>query len=125
MDRLGSALVVSGTTGFLLAGLVSSVGFAFIGLWLVALNRAMRSEAGWPRRLPTVRVVAGVIMALGFVATPGIAMGVDDMKTAPGWIWIGFVGWIGTYLIYPVWSIWLGRRLLGGSARVATERRTP
>jgi len=31
-------------------------------------------------------------------------MGVDDMKTAPGWIWIGFLGWIGTYLIYPVWS---------------------
>ena len=35
---LGSALVVSGTTGFFLAGLVSSVGFAGIGAWLVAAN---------------------------------------------------------------------------------------
>jgi hypothetical protein len=34
---LGSALVVSGTTGFLFAGLVSSVGFAGIGAWLVVL----------------------------------------------------------------------------------------
>ena len=35
----GSALVVSGTTGFFFAGIVSSVGFAGIGAWLVTLNR--------------------------------------------------------------------------------------
>jgi hypothetical protein len=106
---LGSALVVSGTTRFLLAGLVSSVGFALIGLWLIALNRSAGSDARWPRRLRTLGVAAGAIMALGFATAPGIAMGLDDMAAAPWWIWLGFFGWIGTYLIYPAWSIWLGR----------------
>ena len=45
----GSALVVSEATGYFLAGLVSSVGFALIGLWLIALNRALRSEARVPQ----------------------------------------------------------------------------
>jgi hypothetical protein len=104
---VGTALV--GTTGFFLAGLVSSVGFAFIGLWLIALNRSLRAEGRWPRGLPRLGVVLGLLMALGFVAAPGIAMGPEEMGAAPKWVLIGFLGWIGTYLIYPAWSIWLGR----------------
>lgn len=123
ITAVGTALV--GTTGFFLAGLVSSLGFAFIGLWLVALNRSLRADGRWPRRLPTVGLALGLLMALGFVAAPGIAVGLDDLGAAPGWIWIGFLGWIGTYLIYPAWSIWLGRVLLGGATSVAAERRTP
>ena len=46
----GWALGVSGTTGFLLAGLVLSVGFAGIGARLLALNRGERVMA-WPRAL--------------------------------------------------------------------------
>jgi hypothetical protein len=121
---VGSALVVSGTTRFFLAGLVSSVGFALIGLWLIAVNRSLRLDPRWPPRLTTLGVVAGVIMALGLASAPGIAMGLDDMAAAPRWIWIGFLGWIGTYLIYPAWSIWLGRVLLGGPANVASDRRS-
>jgi len=111
---VGTALV--GTTGFFLAGLVSSVGFAFIGLWLIALNRSFGADGRWPRGLLTVGLVLGLLMALGFAAAPGIAMGFDDMAAAPGWIWIGFLGWIGTYLIYPVWAIWLGRLLVAGAS---------
>ena len=44
----GSALVISGTTGFFLASLVSSVGFAGIGAWLIALNRSDAVAAVWP-----------------------------------------------------------------------------
>ena len=43
---VGSALVVSGTTGFFLAGLVSSLGFAGIGAWLVAANRSDAARRG-------------------------------------------------------------------------------
>lgn len=46
---VGSALVVSGTTGFFLAGLVSSVGFAGIGAWLVVINRSTAQAVEWPR----------------------------------------------------------------------------
>jgi hypothetical protein len=104
---VGSALVVSGTTGFLFAGLVSSVGFAGIGAWLVALNRSA-GTAGWPRRVRAVGVAAGALMAFGVVTAPGILLGLDDMATAPVWVWIGFLSWLGIYVAYPVWAIWLG-----------------
>ena len=45
---VGSALVVSGTTGFFFAGLVSSVGFAGIGTWLIVLNRSAGAAEAWP-----------------------------------------------------------------------------
>lgn len=110
----GSALVISQTTGFLLAGLVQSLGFALIGLWLIALNWSTGSVSGWPRQLRNLGLVAGTVMALGIVVAPGIAMGVDDANTAPGWIWIGFVGWLGIFFLYPIWSIWFGNTLRRG-----------
>ena len=115
----GSALVISQTTGFLLAGLVESAGFALIGLWLIALNRSMATASRWPRRLPSLGIAAGVVMAIGIVVVPGIAMGLDDMDTAPGWVWIGFVGWLGIFFVYPIWSIWLGSVLWRNRAREA------
>jgi hypothetical protein len=108
----GSALVLSEATGFLLAGLVSSVGFALIGLWLVAFNWSLRADQGVSRWLPKMGIAAGAVMAVGIVSLPGIPMRVDDMGAAPGWIWIGFLGWLGVYIIYPLWSIWFGRALL-------------
>jgi drug/metabolite transporter (DMT)-like permease len=101
----GSALVVSGTTGFFLAGLVSSVGFAGIGAWLVALNRRAGGTTGWPRGVRALGVVAGTMMAFGLASAPGILLRLDDMSTAPAWVWLGFVGWFGTFLVYPAWAI--------------------
>lgn len=118
---VGSALVISGATGFFLAGLVSSVGFAFIGLWLIAAGRSMASRQGWPPRLATLAIVAGVTMAIGFVTAPGIALGLDDMDNAPGWVWIGFIGWLGAFFLFPGWWIWLGRVV----ARWRAPQRTP
>ena len=101
---VGSALVVSGTTGFFLAGLVSSVGFAGIGAWLVMLNagNAVPSPS-----LRTLGTAAGALMALGIVAAPGIILGLDDMAEAPAWVWIGLLGWLGIFVAYPAWAIWL------------------
>jgi hypothetical protein len=39
---------------------------------------------------------------------PGVAAGLDDMNAAPAWVWLGFLGWLGTFFLYPVWSIWFG-----------------
>lgn len=107
ISTAGSALVVSGTTGFFLAGLVSSVGFAAIGAWLIVLNRSAIA-ATWPSRLPVLGVVAGALMAVGVVMLPGIVLRLDDIETAPGWVWIGQLGWLGTFVVYPIWAIWLG-----------------
>ena len=51
----GSTLVVSDTTGFFFAGLVSSVGFAGIGAWLVVLNRSDAMAAFIPRSASVAR----------------------------------------------------------------------
>ena len=104
---VGSALVVSGTTGFFFAGLVSSVGLAGIGTWLVVLNRSTHAAA-WPGGLRALGVAAGALMALGVVTAPGIVLGLDDMATAPAWVWIGLMSWLGIYAAYPAWAISMG-----------------
>jgi drug/metabolite transporter (DMT)-like permease len=104
---VGSALVVSGATGFFFAGLVSSLGFAGIGAWLVVLNTSDAFVATVPPRLRSLGIAAGALMAVGVVAVPGIALGLDDMGAAPAWVWIAFIGWFGTFVVYPAWAIWL------------------
>ncbi|MDX6562637.1 MAG: hypothetical protein QOD65_2451 [Gaiellales bacterium] len=104
----GSALVISGTTTFLLAGFVSSVGFAGIGVWLMVVNRRGTEAPAWPSRLRALGVAAGAAMALGILCAPGIVLRIDDLETAPAWVWIGSVGWLGTYVLYPAWAVWLG-----------------
>ena len=104
---VGSSLILSGATGFLFAGLVSSVGWAGIGAWLVALNRSA-TAAQWPPRLRLLGTATGVLMGLGIATAPGIVLRLDDLATAPAWIWIGFMSWLGTYALYPAWAMWLG-----------------
>jgi hypothetical protein len=113
---VGSALVVTDTTGFFLAGLVSNVGFALVGLWLIGVNRGLASDETLPRQLATLGLATGVVMALGLASIPGIVLGIDDMASAPGWIWIGSVGWTGTFVLYPIWALWFGRSLVQRAA---------
>ena len=103
---IGSILVLTDATGFFLAGLVSSLGFAVIGIWLVAINR--RPDDPWLRQLRRAGLVAGIVMLLGFVSAPGIALGLDDMDAAPAWTYFGGFSWAGTYLLFPLWSLRLG-----------------
>jgi hypothetical protein len=107
----GSALVLTGTTGFFLAGLVQSVGFALLGAWLMATSRAMARARNSPRRLSTLGTVAGALMAVGLVAVPGVLLRVDDVASAPAWAWIAEVSWLGIFFAYPLWAIALGRHL--------------
>ncbi len=110
---IGSALILSDTTGFFLAGLVSSTGFALIGVWLHLLNRwiASNGDQGWPARRLTLGKLAGAVMALGIISIAGAVMGLDDMGAAPVWVHVGGISWLGTYILFPVWSIWFGRAL--------------
>jgi uncharacterized membrane protein (GlpM family) len=108
---IGSALILSDTTGYYLAGLVSGAGFALIGAWLFAFNRWMAAtdherSAG---RLPLFGMVTGAVMLLGLVGVPGVATGVDDMDTAPAYTFVAGVSWLGTYLLFPTWALLLSR----------------
>jgi hypothetical protein len=113
---VGAWLVISDTTGFLLAGLVESFGFALFGLWLVGLSRSMASSGQWPRLLPTLGFATGILLSIGLIVAPGIVMGLDDMDSAPWWVWVGFVGWLGIFVLLPIWSIWLSTALRRASA---------
>ena len=110
---VGSALVISGVTGWFLAGLYMSAGNALIGLWLLALNYSVQPSDSWPHGLVVFGLVVGVTMALGMVTIIGILRGIDAQDAAP-WIvtTVGLVGGVGWVLLYPIWCIWLGRTVL-------------
>jgi hypothetical protein len=100
---IGSVLVITNSTGFFFAGLVSTVGFALIGVWLVTYCWSLA-----PTTLRLLGLIAGALLVIGLAVVPGIAVRLDDMNKAPAWIWIGFVSWLGIYAAYPAWAIWSG-----------------
>jgi len=100
---LGSYLVITDTTGYFLAGLVSALGFALIGSWLVIASRF--------QDLPAARgaLTAGAVMALGFVNLAGILQGVDEQETTPTWLLAAGICWAGTYVLLPLWALRFAR----------------
>ena len=109
---IGSVLVIFKFTGFVLAGLYTSVGNALIGFWLVAFCYSMQRGDGFPNNLITFGLVVGVLMAMGLLVIPGIFAGIDSMESLPWYLNVGYLGFVGTYILYPIWTILLGRNLL-------------
>ncbi len=109
---VGSVLVLKGITGFVLAGWYSAIGFALIGLWLVAFCFSMQRGVALPHSMIVFGLVVGAFMALGLIGIPGIFAGIDSMESMPWYLYIAFFGWLGTYLLFPIWTIWLGRYIL-------------
>jgi hypothetical protein len=109
---IGSILIIFGFTDFVLAGWYSGIGYALIGLWLAAFCYSyLRSEA-LPHNLVIFGVVAGACMAVGLLGIPGIIAGIDSLESMPWYLYVAFFGWLGTYILYPIWTIWLGRVLM-------------
>ena len=109
---VGSVLIIYDFTGFVLAGWYTALGNALIGLWLAAFCYAMQAADTSPRSLVRFGLVVGAIMALGLLGIPGILAGVDSMESLPWYLLLGFFGFIGTYILYPIWTIWLGTKKL-------------
>lgn len=113
----GSWLVMTGTTGFILAGFVSTIGFGLIGVWLALVAWSPMAD-GWPSRLRRLARLSAAFMVIGGIAAiPSALMGIDDFADVPGWLWLYGLGWLGTYLLYPVWSLSFGRLLTGDRSR--------
>jgi hypothetical protein len=106
----GSILIIFDITGWYLAGLVSSVGSALIGIWLLISNRLHREEALLPRGLIVLGVTSAIFMIIGLLALPGVLARFDDPQLAPWYVNAGLLNWLGTYLLYPAWCLWLSRR---------------
>jgi hypothetical protein len=108
---IGSILVIFGFTDFVLAGWYSAIGFALIGLWLAAFCYALLHGGALPHNLVTFGIVVGAFMAVGLLGIPGILARIDSMESMPRYLYVAFFGWLGTYILYPIWAILLGRDL--------------
>jgi hypothetical protein len=115
----GSGLVISRTTGWELAGFVSSAGYGLIGPSVATISSGLAADGSVPRRLGQLGRVTGLLMTLGLVAAVPAALRFDDPATTPGWAWLTMVGWVGPAILYPVWALWLGRALGRRSQAVA------
>ena len=109
---IGSIMSIFGFTDFVLAGWYSGIGFALIGLWLTAFCYALLNGGSLPHNLLIFGIIAGAFMAIGLLGIPGIFAGIDSMDTMPWYLYVAFFGWLGNYILYPIWTIWLGRNLL-------------
>ena len=109
---VGSLLILYGFTDFFLAGLYSGLGNALIGLWLMAFCYSMQRNDELPHNLILFGLVVGAFMALGLMGIPGILARIDSMVSMPWYLYVALFGWLGTYVLYPIWTIWLGRHLL-------------
>jgi hypothetical protein len=94
-----------------LAGWYSSIGFALIGIWLILFCYSVLNINVLPQNLIIFGIVAGTFMAVGLFGIPGIIRGIDSMESMPWYLYVAFFGWLGTYILYPIWAIWLGRFL--------------
>ena len=106
---VGSWLVMTGTTGFVVAGFVSSVGFGLIGAWLGSLAWSTASDAWPPAVRRTGRAASALMAAGGLVAVAGVIGAYDSYESMPPWLWLFAISWIGTYLVLPAWAIGFGR----------------
>lgn len=109
---VGSYLVVSGTTGYFLASLVTTFGYALVGLWLLILvlsGHTAVAPTPTARRLP---LLASLLMTVGFLVLPGIISQMDDPDTASLLAnLVPPITWLGTSIAYPIWAFIFGRRV--------------
>ena len=113
LTALGSGLVIFNVTGWFLAGLVTTFGYALIGVWLLGLNSSALRWLGFPRRLAQFGIVAGLVTAVGVLALPGILARAEASGSArwfvSGSMYLGGLGW---NILYAIWCMWLARLLL-------------
>lgn len=119
---VGSYLVVSGTTGYFLASLVTTFGYALIGLWLLIITlsgHVALVPTPTARRLP---LLASLLMVIGFLVLPGIVSQMDDPNTASLLVnVVPPITWLGGFLAYPIWAFIFGRRARATTQSLSTE----
>jgi hypothetical protein len=120
---IGSALVYFSYTGWFLAGLVTTFGYAFIGIWFLILNYSALHWIFFPRNLAKFGIVTGWVMIVGILAGPGILARIDYVDAAQWYVLTALiVGGVGWNLLYTVWCIWVSRLLLSKRLVLQTEK---
>jgi hypothetical protein len=88
---------------------VTTFGYGLIGLWVVALSRSTLRWPGFPRRLTTLGVVAGGVMACGLLTLPGILARADAMASTAGFVLASmYLAGLGWNVLFALWCLRLG-----------------
>ena len=117
---IGSALVMSGTTSWQLAGSVNAMGYAFIGVWLLAFNFYARLTDVFPQNLTRLGQISGALSAFGLLNMLGI-FGLVDAQSDVSWLlYLAQFGGLGEILLL-VWTVWLGRVILKSTREMQHE----
>ncbi len=110
---IGSSFAIFNVTGWFLAGLVTTFGYALIGLWLLTWNYSARRLPPFPHRLALLGILAGGVTGVGLLAITGIIARTDAPDAAQWYVSTAlYVGGLGWNILYTIWCIWLGRLLL-------------
>ena len=117
---IGSALVMSGTTSWQLAGSVNALGYAFIGVWLLAFNFYARLTDVFPQNLTRLGQISGALSAFGLLNMLGI-FGLVDAQSDVSWLlYLAQFGGLGEILL-RFWTVWLGRVILKSTREMQHE----
>jgi hypothetical protein len=109
---VGTVLSVARITDFVMAGWYTGIGNALIGLWLLYFSFTMLGIYVLPHGLSLFGIVAGAFMVFGVIGILGIVAKIDKMESMPKYLYIAFFCYLGTYILYPIWAILLGRFFL-------------
>jgi hypothetical protein len=106
---IGSVLVLTGRTGWYLAGLWSALGWAVLGVWFLVLALTLFGSTSWPVWLRWLGVIAGVLLVAGLAVLPGILSRIDDWGSAgAGLVAPQVLGYLGSMLLL-IWCFGVGR----------------
>ena len=109
---VGTVLSVARITDFVMAGWYTGIGNALLGLWLVNYCYSMLGSDVLPQSSPVFGLVVGAFMALGLIGILGIITKVDKLESMPKYLYVAFFCYMGTYFLYPIWTIQVGRYFL-------------
>ena len=109
---VGTVLSVARLTDFVMSGWYTGIGNAFVGLWLISFCYTMLGSNVIPHKLAVFGIVVGAFMLLGLIGILGIVAKIDKLESMPKHLYIAFFCYLGTYILYPIWAILLGRYFL-------------
>jgi hypothetical protein len=113
----GGWLIVTGAGGLVMQGTYHSLGYALIGLWVLALNLVAKDNDLLPTRLSQLGLVSGVFMLVGLGGLYGIVRGIDGNEPTVYLISTGGLSFVGHGIIYPIWCFWLGGWFLANNRK--------
>lgn len=116
---VGSGLVLSGASDWFVAGAVTTLGYAILGIWVIVANGRARPSKAWPAAVATFGIQIGAVMCLGFLALLAVPGSVGSPTSAPWFVWAAYANGVGWFILLPVWNFRLGRYLSSRSAAPA------